>query len=361
MRILFIAPLPPPINGQALASEIFLDTINKYHNVIVVNTAERRSSYFPIIKRIFEVFLILLNIRKNVRDADLIYLTISESLSGNLKDLVTYLICYKKLDCMFIHLHGGAGMTNIMKEKGLSLKKINDLFLEKLKGIIILGNSQKAIFKDTISPSKLYIVPNFAEDYLFLDEDIIAHKYKDPPILNLLFMSNMIPTKGYMELLNGYKSINETRKSKICLNFAGAFFNDQLRSKFLQDIKGMQNIHYHGVVRGSEKKKLFADSHVFCLPTYFPYEGQPISILEAYATGCVVLTTDHSGIKDIFSNNINGYFVEKRSPVSIKATLEYIADHFRDLYKIGLYNNQLARERYRVDHYNQSLRNITGA
>ena len=70
---------------------------------------------------------------------------------------------------------------------------------------------------------------------------------------------------------------------------------------------------------GEKKRRLFAEAHVFCLPTYYSYyEGQPISILEAYASGCVVITTDHGGICDIFKDKINGFRVEKRSCLSIK-------------------------------------------
>jgi glycosyltransferase involved in cell wall biosynthesis len=63
---------------------------------------------------------------------------------------------------------------------------------------------------------------------------------------------------------------------------------------------------YHGdssaciIVDGPGKKNLFSEAHIFCLPTYYPYEGQPIAILEAFASGCVVITTNHSGISDFF-------------------------------------------------------------
>lgn len=56
----------------------------------------------------------------------------------------------------------------------------------------------------------------------------------------------------------------------------------------------------------SLKLDLFVESHVFVLPTYYLFEGQPIGIIEAYAAGCVVVTTRHSNICDIFSGSING-------------------------------------------------------
>lgn len=37
----------------------------------------------------------------------------------------------------------------------------------------------------------------------------------------------------------------------------------------------------------------------FALPTRYPNEGQPISILEAMGNGMFIITTDHAGIPDI--------------------------------------------------------------
>lgn len=46
--------------------------------------------------------------------------------------------------------------------------------------------------------------------------------------------------------------------------------------------------------------------YIFALPTRYPNEGQPISILEAMGNGMFIITTDHAGIPDVVDNNING-------------------------------------------------------
>ena len=38
---------------------------------------------------------------------------------------------------------------------------------------------------------------------------------------------------------------------------------------------------YHGVVRGAHKIEFLRRAHVFVLPTWYPWEGQPMSIIEA--------------------------------------------------------------------------------
>ena len=146
------------------------------------------------------------------------------------------------------------------------------------------------------------------------------------------------------------------------IDFAGDFESENQRKKFLSKIKNSEAIEYHGVVYGEEKKKLFANAHIFCLPTYYSYyEGQPISILEAYASGCVVITTNHGGICDIFEDGENGFYVEKKSPNSIKVTLEKILEKKKILLRIALRNRRLAEEKYTRSNYIASLTRILRA
>lgn len=349
------------MHGQALASEVFLKDIETTHQVTVVNTAKKKASgIWDKIFRNFEVVGILIKTLRGLSKTDLIYLTISESIFGNIKDILTYTICFSKLDRMVIHLHGGAGMANIMKPNKI-LASLNSFFIRRLKGVVVLGDTHKKIFRGITHNSKIHIVPNFSEDYLFLDQDEIIAKFNPTNSnLNILFLSNLLPGKGYLELLEAFVSLPDSYKKKIKINFAGGFASDVLKRDFLNRIKDESNIHYHGVVKGKQKRELFAASQVFCLPTYYPFEGQPISILEAYATGCAVITTNHSGIRDVFTPGINGFEVIKGSPDSIRNTLIAIHDQGSELSIIGAKNLEMAHKRFRTSIYNRSLREIMG-
>jgi len=49
---------------------------------------------------------------------------------------------------------------------------------------------------------------------------------------------------------------------------------------------------------------LFQDCDVFVLPSFF--EGQPLSLLQAMASGCCCITTDCCGQRDIITHDQNG-------------------------------------------------------
>ena len=85
MKILFIAPLPPPIGGHSLASKVLLDGLVKDHEVEVVDfNKDSFKEGVDSLKRIFQVVKILHDVWRRKKGTDAMYLTISESLAGNI-------------------------------------------------------------------------------------------------------------------------------------------------------------------------------------------------------------------------------------------------------------------------------------
>jgi len=357
MRIILIAPFPPPITGQSLAVKVFHDALIRKHEVNVVNLSKNSlkngvNSY----SRIVQIFKIFKEVWVKSKFADVIYFTISESIAGNLKDLIIYLICYRSLHKMVIHLHGGS-IRKLLFDKHKLLFIINCFFIRRLGSITVLGQSHVGIFSDIVSGEKIQIVPNFAEDYIFIDEDGIINKFSSITPLKILFLSNLIYGKGHNELVEAFMALDDNLKQQITIDFAGSFESESQKEEFLKRIKIHQQIHYHDVVVGAEKSNLLSGAHLLCLPTCLS-EGQPISILEAYASGCVVMTTNQGGICDIFKDKINGFEIQKKSADSIKAVIEQIIKAPEQLLPLAMTNRKIADAKYRTSNYSASLLKI---
>jgi len=359
LKILFIAPLPPPITGQSLASQVFLDSISDAHDVTVVNFSKKGfKEGATSLGRFWDIFKVLSSILKKKSGSDIIYLTISESLAGNFKDLLTYLICFRHLPRFFIHLHGGS-IGKLLLDRNPILRRLNAYFIGRMGGVIILGKSHMCIFKGMIDFDRIHIVPNFAEDIYFCAEGEIISKYNSGGPLRILYLGNLIEGKGYKELLAAFEMFEKSERSDIKIDFAGAFESDGEKKAFLDRIHKFPEIVYHDVVRGEIKKKLLQEAHVFCLPTGFS-EGQPISILEAYASGCTVISTMMGGIVDIFTDQVHGFTIKEKSAVSVKIALQKILMNRSYLLKIGINNRREAWAKYRTQTFNQSLQKIIG-
>jgi glycosyltransferase involved in cell wall biosynthesis len=197
-------------------------------------------------------------------------------------------------------------------------------------------------------------VPNSAADDVFLAEGAIRAKFVRDDCLRVLFLSNLIEGKGHLELVEAYRALGAEARSRVQIDFAGAFESDRDRELFQQRIRGLERVYYHGVVEGRAKIDLLSAAHILCLPTSL-FEGQPISILEAYAAGCVVMTTGQGGIPDVFEAGVNGYQIEPKSADSIRQSLERAVANRDLLLPIALSNMAAARQRHSASIYSSAL------
>ncbi|MCZ2109074.1 MAG: glycosyltransferase family 4 protein [Dehalococcoidia bacterium] len=352
MSVLFIGPLPEPVTGQSLACQVLLEALGPTQRVTVVNLSKHTFRQgVSSLARVKEVLAILARVWREQRTHEVVYLTISESLAGNLKDLAIYALCRGRLGSVVVHLHGGAGLRELLREPGRPLARANRYFLRRIGACIVLGPRLADIFEGSVERARTFIVPNFAEDSSFFDVPGIEAKFRAVAPTRLLFLSNLIPGKGYLELLEAYRILQAESPGAFEIDFAGGFESSADEARFRNDLAGLPGARYHGVVRGAEKRALFFGAHVFLLPTYYPYEGQPISILEAYAAGCAVVTTNHSGVFDVFAPDANGFEVRGRSVESLVSCLRIIRGNPQSLAAVGLRNYRLACERFRADRY----------
>jgi glycosyltransferase involved in cell wall biosynthesis len=189
----------------------------------------------------------------------------------------------------------------------------------------------------------------------------VLSKFSNINTINILYLSNLIHGKGFEELADAFIALSQDIKDKFRLSFVGGFQSIKNQRLFFQKIEGYSEISYLGkFISGNEKRDLYLNSHIFCLPTYYPYEGQQISILESYATGCFVITTGHSGISQIFSDHVNGILVEPKSALSIKYAIESINNDNKILKETALYNLKSAKKLYTKNAFLDSVNTVLG-
>lgn len=357
-NILCIVPLPPPHHGMANVSKHVVDVIGREYNVSVINLNKKNLKqgivYF---ERIYQIVTIFRDVVRKRKNADLIYFTQSQSIIGNIKDLLILLALGNRP--VVLHLHGG-GIKQTVFEKSRFLKNLNRLICKKVKNCIVLGESHIALYDGVIPRNKVFVVRNYCEKVLLIDKEMIEKKFKSRKTLKILYLSNLLPGKGYLELAQALVWL-EKHMSDVSFKavFAGEFENINLKKEFFEIVQHHDSIEYVGVLRGIEKTKVLHDSHLFCLPSYYPYgEGQPLSILEAYASGCVVMTTHHGGIPDIFINEFNGFEIEKQSVKSIVDSLQKIWLNWDDNKRIAFQNRTLAETEYSEKRFDSEIMNI---
>ena len=308
-KICFIAQFPPPVHGLSKA----VDTL--YNSDLCEEFDFEKVDITDNKKFLKNLWLI------SRSKADLFYFTISQTKGGNLRDLIIFKVLELQHKKCLIHLHGGYYRQLVDNDLSNWQRKANYKAINKLAGAIVLGNSLKYIFQGMIDEDKIFVVPNCVDDeYLMsdseFDEKIATLESRE--VTRVLYLSNFIRSKGYPVVLEmaKYEKLNyeKTNVRRFHFDFAGKFFEDKEEKYFFNYIKKnkLENfVTYYGIVSGDKKRDLLRQCDIFALPTCYPNEGQPISILEAMGNGMVIITTNHAGIPDIVKNKINGILIDK--------------------------------------------------
>lgn len=353
-KICFIAQFPPPIHGLSKAVETLYnaekDTALTYQKIDITNNKAFLGNLLQLVRS----------------DADLYYFTISQTVGGNIRDLVLLKILELKKKKCLIHLHGGYYRSLVENDMKSWQKKANYAAISKLAGAIVLSKSLKTIFLGMIDEKKIFVVENCVDDQYLLPDEYIKEKIirqKNADIKNILWLSNFIRSKGYDIVLQMAKKekerVTQGFTQKYHFHFAGKFFDEAEKEYFENFIKQnslLKFITYHGVVGGKEKSNLLNMCDIFMLPTRYPNEGQPISILEAMGNGMFIITTDHAGIPDIVSNE-NGIVLKKDDTIDAlyKQLCNYDIDQFCSICKNNFF---IAKEKYTQKRYTKKIEEI---
>lgn len=345
--ILVIGPFPPPTSGVSLANDVLakglenegwkINTINsEYSKNITSNHGSLSLEKFYFLKTYLFLYKVLFS--------KIVYITIGQSFFGVVKYAPFLLLSKLTRKKTVAHLHGGHLLNEYNTLSGIR-KKIFARLLSMFDYGIVLSESLRIHFTPFIREDRIYNLANFFQKELTADSSEIQSE-KDYSELRIVFLSNLIAEKGINILLEAEQKL---RKKGLIVKIKLA--GNQVKDNNIFELFDISdNIEYIGVVNCEEKRKLLLWSNVFCLPTYYKMEGQPISIIEAMSLGNLILTTDHAGIKDICSED-NAFFCKKRDSDDLAHKIEYLAKNLETVKQKGVHNHQYARDFFSEDKF----------
>ena len=139
-------------------------------------------------------------------------------------------------------------------------------------------------------------------------------------IPHLLFLSNMMRTKGVWELLDAL-AILKRRGLCFSCDFVGGWKDVQSEDFYLRlQEYGLEDcVCAHGAKYGMDKDVFFQNADVFVLPSYT--EAFPLTVLEAMQHGLAVVASNVGGISGQIEDGITGKLIGGNTPV---LTLDYM-------------------------------------
>ena len=356
-KILLIGPFPKPISGVSLANKIVKEVLDKSDNFITdsINTSypvfEDSVGSFSLKKVLF--FLGLNTKALKIYKSDIIYITPGQTFYGIIKYTFFILISSILHKELIIHVHGNFLGKQYHQLKGIK-KKIFYFLVSKFSKGIVLSPSLKGNLLPFLDKSKIFVVHNFAEDYLYKNL-----KRTDNSKIKITYLSNLMEEKGILYLLDALEEL-EKRNINYSAKIAGNI-DKNLKAIINKKISELKNTTYLGVVYKEEKKDLLEWSNIFVLPTFYVMEGQPISILEALATQNVIIATNHAGIPDIIKSEINGFIVSPRNSESILNKLLLLNNSTFKIDEISKVNKKYFIENFTLNKFSNEILKVINA
>lgn len=305
--ILILGKLPPPYMGPAIATKILLDSsLKNDFNVVHLNTKINESVADMgkwNFSKMFASISLYLNYRKILRskNVNLVLIPISQTTLGFIKDAPFMWIAKLYGTKNIIQLRG-SNFKNWLDKSSSLTKLFVKASLKKANGVIVLGESLKYLFTPFFKNDNIHVIPN-GENFSFPEK-------KSNDKINILYLANFLPSKGFKEFL---EALNPISNPNVELIAAGSWDNKEYEDTCKKLINEQSiKITLLPPTSGIEKLSLFANADIFVFAPIGP-EGHPWVVVEAMAAGLPIISADQGAIKESVINNENGYIIDPKN------------------------------------------------
>lgn len=166
----------------------------------------------------------------------------------------------------------------------------------------------------------------------------------DPQVFHVLYLAHCTREKGLFDAVASVRLANDRlgeQRSPLRLRLvvAGNFVVPEERTEFereLVDSRLESTVRYAGFVGGADKTRVLREADLFCFPTYYQNENQPVNLIEAMAFGLPIISTRWRSLPELFPAGYAG-LVEIRAPDQIASALltllgSSIGEDFRETF-----------------------------
>ena len=356
-KILFILHLPPPIHGSSMVGKHINDSkiLNSNFDTIYINLSTSKTvdeiGKNPIIKisRYFKIFfnvlLALINFKPNI-----VYLTITAKGIGFYKDLPIALLVKLFGKKLVLHYHN-RGVSNFQH-------RLFDHLLYKIlfknSKVILLSERLFTDVSKYVNKKNIYFCPNGIPDVYDL-----KNKAKKNEISEILFLSNLIESKGVYILLEALKLLKDEGVQFHC-NIVGGEGNISSKQliKKISDLNLDEYVTFQGKKYGNEKNEILKSSDIFVFPTFYPNECFPLVLLEAMQFNLPIISTNEGGIADIVKNAETGFIVEKENSQQLHKKIKCLIDNPQKANLMGEKGRVYFLENYTLEVFEIRLKKI---
>ena len=357
-KLLIIGQLPPPHHGSNVMTEMFNKSLkNLGCNITIVekkfsNRIEdvRKLSISKIFKIPVISSILIYRLAKNKYDLCFYFLSLKPP-SIFVDAFFLFIIRMFRIKYI-LYLHA-KGITDLNGKIVWPLRSFVKKTISLSLGAIVLGERLKADINHLIPNEYLFVLPNAVPD--IKPKKSVSNCIKNRTV-KVLFLSNLMPSKGAMEFLKMAKKINRINKN-VHFFLAGAKMSNYFFSEineFIHNENLKDFITLTGSIYGKKKESLFAQNDIFVFPTHDDTFG--LVNLEAMRAGLPIVTSDEGSIPEVVVEGVNGFIID---PKDIDMLTDRVLKLIRDpklRIKMGNAGREIYEKKFTTESYQKRLK-----
>lgn len=250
--------------------------------------------------------------RRELARADIVHVHVASDNSFRRKSVFIRL-AHKRGKKIIIHQHGGDLVGWITSGGSKRQADVVEVF-NMASEIIVISDAYRDIISGlsadgvSVKPT-IHVMPNAIDvsRYHYSGQHDESH--------SILFLGRICRDKGIGELIRAVSALSQ-QYPDIKLKLGGIWEDDDLKSE-AKTAGG--HVEYVGWLSGENKIRALEECGIFALPSYF--EGQSVSVLEAMASGCLVVASNVGGIPMMVKDGVTGMLVRPRDEQSLEEAL----------------------------------------
>ncbi|MEO1019392.1 MAG: glycosyltransferase family 4 protein [Pseudomonadota bacterium] len=322
-KVYFFYPKGKKLTGQEMASRLILSSLPDIVFEVRWFPAFERGSgnYLAKVAYPFRVTASWLRVFSLVFvPKPVIYVNLSQTRVSLLRDGQPFrMLSWFKALSLVVSLHGHVFTTWETEDR---VCRLFVSILKKAQLVTVLGEVQRQKLIDFgIARERVRIVPNTCGLSKFAGE-------KSGEEVNVLYLSNLIEQKGYLEYLESLELLATMKPSRkvravLCGDlYSGESDNTNRIDELIATVNTSESVTltWQKSAFGSDKEAMFRNADIFVLPSRARVEAQPIVLIEAMASGCALITSRVGEIPSTVSESC-AVLLDNVTPADIAAEL----------------------------------------
>ena len=328
-----VGRFPPPLDGQAIATARLADLLEDDFDVSRHNVGVEEGDRLVVGGRGLSAMRHFVGLPLTLRraleaepDGPVLWASVSPTPLGHARDLLTVVPAFGRRPVVGVVHQGNFG--DLFRRR--STARTGRLLVRRLRALVFLSESLAERCAPFVPREKRWVVPNTIDAAAIPTDDAVRdarRRRAERGGVRLLFLSGMIPSKGYGDVLEAL-ALLRGRGVDATARFVGRWPSPGAEAAFRARVAALGLGAHADVVGGvgrAEVQGLLLEADAFVLPTAYPVEAQPLTVIEALAAGTPVVVTRHASLPEMVTGP-EGRFVAAGAPGEVADAVAGLAD-----------------------------------